>query len=664
MASRTGRLGLGGTGRPPLGVQSGKAATKGLAGALLVVTLAIGCGSGQPDTSDAALDFPNATTDGAEVGWPIGETDVFESLLAIPPATDVCRQDNLPVDAALPAMIVHGYCEFVPDGLITPFLVDVDYPLMGGPHAASINGHVRATVKDLLATFLGAALDNSARLVDQGYPYEAPFRLTGGVTLATERLYSVELPLWYYVPGAAHGDNAVRNFTFDLETGERVLLADLFLPDSEWTTTLEASLDDALRDSKAAGTIDHSCGLGPGPWEYEDSVHADTINVTEDALRIYHWLSSYACRVESFDIPYTDLVDVLDPDGPLQPCEMSQGDALIAACGIGDVLFDVANASFEVRCGLPSSTPSRWVTFSDGKAEPPMGAGYLRVAEEAIVELVEFSSGPEVVAQLSCSGGGSGSWSDIHVFAGNTTEAKRLGQIVDDRNFDWAEPGIFGTWARGWQEYDQNCCMTKYQEVTHEWDGYVDGWKESVTGVFVLEGVEWVRETPPEVFDVENATFDVEVRGDGCYGPMTFTDGEWIAPGSDDYFISEKAWVTEFAVVELVEESPGPEVVADLVCTPGGTMRTRAVVVFAGNSSEARQLGGTLKGSVEWVNEVDWSSDRPHIVIRYEPWLRPDPHCCPSQYELVWHEWQDGDWVEIDFEVWRKDPDAARLGSS
>ena len=440
--------------------------------------------------------------DGGGVGGSIVEVDVFESLLAIPPAADVCRQENLPVDAILSVVIVRASCEFIPDDRITPFSIDIDYPLMEGPHAASINGEVRATVKDLLTKFLDSALHNSAYLVDVGLPYEAPFRLTGDVTLANERLYSVELPLWYYVPTAAHGDNAVRNFTFDLETGERVLLADLFLPDSDWTTTLEASLEVALRESKTAGTIQHLCTLGSGPWEYEDSVYADTFNVTEDALRIYHWLGPYACRVEPFDIPYADLVDVLDPDGPLQPCEVAQGAALVATCG-------------------PSG-------FSEA------------------------------------------------------------------------------------------------------------------------------------VFDVENATFDVEVRGDGCYDPMTFSDGEWIAPGSDDYFLSEKAWVTEFAVVELVEESPGPEVVADLVCTPGGTMRTRAVVVFAGNSSEATQLGRSLKGSVEWVAEEFGSS----VVVRYAPWLSHDLHCCPSQYELIWYEWHDGDWVETDFEVWRKDPDAERLGRS
>jgi len=491
LASRTGRLGLGGTGRPPLGVQSGKAATKGLAGALLGITLAIGCGSGQPDTSDAALDFPNATTDGAEVGWPIAETDVFESLLAIPPATDVCRQDNLPVDAALPVMIVHGYCEFVPDGLITPFLVDVDYPLMGGPHAASINGHVRATVKDLLATFLGAALDNSARLVDQGYPYEAPFRLTGGVTLATERLYSVELPLWYYVPGAAHGDNAVRNFTFDLETGERVRLADLFLPYSRWRTTLEASLEDALRDSKEAGTIQHLCQLGAGPWEYEDGIYADTFNVTEDALRIYHWLRPYACRVEPFDIPYTELVEVLDPHGPLEPCESSRDAALMAACGSGDVVFDVTNATLDLDCGMGPGGPAPFVDGEWINEVDSLNRAW--VVEWTVVELVEESPGAEVVTMFACSGGGSHTQLEVHVYAGNSGEANRLGRVRGEilegvlEGWNVGDGAVF-TRVRLWQDYDPHCCPSKYELITNRWqDG---GWVETDVEV-------WGREQPP-----------------------------------------------------------------------------------------------------------------------------------------------------------------------
>ena len=167
------------------------------------------------------------------------------------------------------------------------------------------------------------------------------------------------------------------------------------------------------------------------------------------------------------------------------------------------------------------------------------------------------------------------------------------------------------------------------------------------------------------VFDVANATFEVSHQ---CYfaesgtGPwlMTFVDGTANDKRFEDGYGHIKV-TEEASVFELVAESPGPEVVADIGCWSGGTLVNLRVVVFAGNSSEAKQLGRTLKGSVEWVNEADWSSDRPHIVIRYEPWLRPDPHCCPSQYELDLYRWQDGDWVEIGFEVWRKDPDAERL---
>jgi hypothetical protein len=497
--------------------------------------------------------------------------------------------------------------------------------------------------------------------VEVGLPYEAPFRLTGGVTLANERLYSVELPLWYYVPTAAHGDNAVRNFTFDLETGKRVLLADLFLPDSDWTTTLEASLEVALRDSKTAGTIQHLCTLGSGPWEYEDSVYADTFNVTEDALRIYHWLAPYACRVEPFDIPYADLVDVLDPDGPLQPCEMSQGTALVATCRTGDVpeaVFDVANATFDVRCPgiLGGGAYPRLTTFVDGAANDPFGErGFIKVWEEAaIFELVAESPGPEVIARIDCSGGGSGTSTEIQVFAGHTNEATRLGRIIEGsiyqpRTFGLGDGG-FHTKHWDWQGNDHTRTPSIYRIVQHTW---VDGdWADEVDEA-------WERTIPPAgssvAFDVANATFGVST--DGCDVPMTFTNGEWTAV-LEGY---GGAWVTEFAVVELVEESPGPEVVADIGCWSGGTLVNLRVVVFAGNSSEAKQLGRTLKGSVEWVNEADWSSDRPHIVIRYEPWLRPDPHCCPSQYELDLYRWQDGDWVEIGFEVWRKDPDAERL---
>jgi len=615
-------------------------------------------GSGPDPTVTTGLE--PVSYDGGGVGGSIVEADVFESLLAIPPAADVCRQKTLPVDAVLPVVIVRVSCEFIPDDRITPFSIDVDYPLMEGPHAASINGEVRATVKDLLTKFLDSALHNSAYLVEVGLPYEAPFRLTGGVTLANERLYSVELPLWYYVPTAAHGDNAVRNFTFDLETGKRVLLADLFLPDSDWTTTLEASLEVALRDSKTSGTIQHLCTLGSGPWEYEDSVYADTFNVTEDALRIYHWLAPYACRVEPFDIPYTDLVDVVDPDGPLQPCEVAQRAALVATCGsdISEAVFDVANSTFDVRCPgiLGGGAYPRLTTFVDGVADPPYvgGNGYIRVREEAVVELVEESPGPEVIARIGCSGGGTGTSTELQVFAGNNEEAKRLGQILEHRYLDstsaahWGLGSHFVARRYEYQTGDTNNQQSKFTSLVYRWkDG---GWAETVHEA-------WVRETQPDIdpdvalagieLDVANATLDLDCWM--AFGSTTFIDGEWI--NQADFL--NRAWVTKWEVVELVEESPGPEVATEIACSSGGSHTQFEVHVYAGNSDEPRRLGRILGELLHGVQEFN-----NRFVTKVRIWRDGDAHCCPSQYELIWYEWQDSDWVETDSEIWGRGPDA------
>ena len=612
----------------------------------LGMVLAIGCGS----------DLANASDGGT--GGPIVEADVFEPLLAIAPAVEACRPRGLPVDAVLQVVVVQASCEFTPDDRITPFSIDVAYPVMEGTHAASINGEVRATVKDLLTKFLDAALHNSAYLVEVGLPYEAPFRLTGAVTLANERLYSVELPLWYYVPTAAHGDNAVRNFTFDLEAGERVLLADLFLPDSDWTTTLEASLEVALRDRKTSGTIQHLCTLGSGPWEYQDSVYADTFNVTEDALRIYHWLAPYACRVEPFDIPYTELVDVLDPDGPLQPCEMSQGAALVATCRTGDVseaVFDVANATFDVRCPgvLGGGAYPRLTTFVDGAANDPFGErGFIEVREVAAVfELVAESPGPEVIARIDCSGGGSGTSTEIQVFAGHTTEAIRLGRIIESGLY---QPRTFGLSAGGfhtkhwdWQGNDHTRTPSIYRIVQHTW---VDGdWADEVDEA-------WERTIPPAgssvTFDVTNATVDLECWM-GPSGPATFTDGEWI--NEDDSL--NRAWVTDSTLVELVEESPGPEVVAEFACNGGGSHTQGEVHVFAGSSTEAKRLGRILG---EFLDEVvePWGLWSGTVATRVRHWQDDDAHCCPSKIEVITNRWQDGDWVEADSETWVREPDA------
>ena len=168
---------------------------------------------------------------------------------------------------------------------------------------------------------------------------------------------------------------------------------------------------------------------------------------------------------------------------------------------------------------------------------------------------------------------------------------------------------------------------------------------------------------PTEVeLDVENATFDVScvftLEGD----PVPFTNSGWGGEIYDDDPLDdwpglpgESAWVTEVAIRELVEESPGPEVLAEIGCSGGGSHTAFEVQVFAGNTSEARRLGRILYEVVDNHADTEFhfkfrSEDT--ITTRKRVWQGYDAHCCPSKYVLTDYKWIDGDWVETDSEAW------------
>ena len=136
-------------------------------------------------------------------------------------------------------------------------------------------------------------------------------------------------------------------------------------------------------------------------------------------------------------------------------------------------------------------------TFVDGVADPPYvgGNGYIRVREEAVVELVEESPGPEVIARIGCSGGGTGTSTELQVFAGNNEEAKRLGQIIEGRLLDSTSAAYWGLGSHfvarryEYQTGDTNNQQSKFTSLVYRWE---DGdWVET-------DSETWVREADAE----------------------------------------------------------------------------------------------------------------------------------------------------------------------
>jgi hypothetical protein len=161
-----------------------------------------------------------------------------------------------------------------------------------------------------------------------------------------------------------------------------------------------------------------------------------------------------------------------------------------------EIKFDALNATFDVGC--ESSQDDTWnfndvnpLTFSDGVWSLPtpyetmLDQRWVSLGEPVVADVVEDSAGPEVVIELGCYVGNNHLGGEVHVFAGNSQEARRLGQPVagsiervignlGSEEFRWAFVS-----TRVWETLDTEarCCPSKYVIVKRQWED--DNWVET-----------------------------------------------------------------------------------------------------------------------------------------------------------------------------------------
>ncbi len=166
-------------------------------------------------------------------------------------------------------------------------------------------------------------------------------------------------------------------------------------------------------------------------------------------------------------------------------------------------------------------------------------------------------------------------------------------------------------------------------------------------------------------FDALNATFNVECEDhhEPTYdfddvNPLTFSDGVWDTPPPYESQLDLRyVEVVEQVVAEVVEDSPGPEVVVDLNCSISNIYLGNEVHVFAGNSREARRLGEPVPGTIERVHGhvggMEWGFTG---FVSTRVWEHDvnDAGCCPSRYVIVERRWKGGEWEESEREVWER----------
>ncbi len=118
--------------------------------------------------------------------------------------------------------------------------------------------------------------------------------------------------------GGAHGAHYFWSFNYDLPAGKELKLADLFTPSSDYLKIIsDYSIEDLKRQTEGNGYEPNMEWIkkGAGPEE----INYECFNLTREGLIIMfneYQVGSYVEGSKEVIIPYSELKDIINPEGP------------------------------------------------------------------------------------------------------------------------------------------------------------------------------------------------------------------------------------------------------------------------------------------------------------------------------------------------------------
>lgn len=185
--------------------------------------------------------------------------------------------------------------------------VDLDYPQVVGLADGDVQERVNRTIADEMQAAVEEFRDAASEPAQGDTP---PYGIWSGVTVGVvdPTVVSTLVPITTYL-GGAHPFTVVRTFTFDLTTGERLELTDLFE---------DGILERASELAVAAIEEEYATG----DWAQEGAAPTNEslgrFVLAAEHLQIWfdnYQVGPYAIGTPSVDIPYTELDDLIPPEG-------------------------------------------------------------------------------------------------------------------------------------------------------------------------------------------------------------------------------------------------------------------------------------------------------------------------------------------------------------
>jgi hypothetical protein len=118
----------------------------------------------------------------------------------------------------------------------------------------------------------------------------------------------------YTFTGGAHGNNSSSSFNYDLDRGEMLELAHLFIPDSNYLKTISDYCSETLKGRKISDDDWIKEGAGADKKNYSTwNIVSDGLLVTFDSYQV----AAYAEGPQEVVVPFSVLKGIIKPGGPL-----------------------------------------------------------------------------------------------------------------------------------------------------------------------------------------------------------------------------------------------------------------------------------------------------------------------------------------------------------
>ncbi|MGE5248865.1 MAG: RsiV family protein [Bacteroidota bacterium] len=227
-----------------------------------------------------------------------------------PSVTPTVTPTETPVPLSRQVTLVSVHSE--ESGKSPNYTITSDTPEMQGsddPRVQEFNSLAGGVVSDAVNEFKASLKYAPATPVTSGSSLDVKYDLVS----PPGDLYSLKFNVAGYFDGAAHPYHYSRTLTYDLEKGQEIKLAALFLPDSDYLKVI-ADFCKAELATRDIGFDAFSTGADPTDENYRNwNITAGGLLITFDEYQV----APYAAGPQTVLIPYSELTAIINPEGPL-----------------------------------------------------------------------------------------------------------------------------------------------------------------------------------------------------------------------------------------------------------------------------------------------------------------------------------------------------------